>query len=612
MKKILLIDASGLLFRSYFAMIKKPLRTKDGQPTSAVFGFFRMLFHFIKKYPSHYVAAAFDVPRSTLERTKTYTDYKANRKETPPDLVQQIPLAKECLALTGIDMLTVAGHEADDVLATVVEKYKNDHEILIFTGDKDLLQLVGGNIKVVLPNKNTIDGICLDREGVKTLKGVYPEQMRDFLSILGDTSDNIPGVKGIGEKGAIALIEEYGTLDAIYQNLSNIKPTLAKKLEESHEQAFLSQDLVSLRYDLDVQISESDEGIMTLSRIATPEFVQKIRDLELFSLLKELDSSSAPQTNSETSSLFMQSTVIEPQIFDLMTLDKLTKSSFVGLFLKDEQVIFASDTDFFALSFEKIGEYQEILRSFFEGQIEDQRSFIVFDQKKLWHLFSNYNLILPPCDDLKIMAYLLDPVRSKYTIEYLVMAYLGKNDFDYTCLFELKETLYHILEKNELLETYHNIEMPLRPILAKIEKVGVKIDENLLKNLSSQLQKDLLKLEATIYHLAGKSFNILSPKQLGVILFEDLGLIPHKKTKTKSYSTDEETLEILSLVHPLPREILKYRTLSKLKNTYTDSLLEAVDPEMRVHTTLCQTVTATGRLSSVEPNLQNIPIRMDL
>ncbi|MGL4394232.1 MAG: DNA polymerase I [Brevinema sp.] len=613
MKKIILIDASGLLFRSYFAMMKKPLHTKDGQPTSAVFGFFRMLFNFIKKYPSHYVAAAFDVPRSTLERTKNFSEYKATRKETPPDLVQQIPLAKECLALTGMPVLTVEGHEADDVIATVVKKYQSDHEILIFTGDKDLLQLVNDNVKVVLPDKSAVDGICLDRNGVKELKGVYPEEMGDFLAILGDTSDNIPGVKGIGEKGAIALIEEFGTLEAIYNNLDNIKATLAKKLEESRENAFLSQQLVRLRDDLDVEIQESDEGVITLSRIATPEFVQKIRDLELFSLLKDIDASAPPFEGAvESNSLFGSTPKKEHQQFDLTTLDKLSKSPFVGMILEEETLLFASDRDTFVLPLEKIGEYQEMLRSFFKGQNDDKKPFVVFDQKKIIHSLAKHQLTLPACDDLKIMAYLLDPARSKYTMEYLAMAYLGKSNFEYTSLFELKETLYHILQKNELLETYHQIEMPLRPILAKIEELGVKIDDELLKNLSLQIQTELSQLEQTIYHLAGKEFNILSPKQIGVILFEDLGLTPHKKTKTKSYSTDEETLEVLSLVHPLPREILKYRTLSKLKSTYTDALLQAVDADMRVHTTLCQTVTATGRLSSVEPNLQNIPVRTEL
>ncbi|MGL4563135.1 MAG: DNA polymerase I [Brevinema sp.] len=615
MKKILVIDASALLFRSYFAMIKKPLSTKDGQPTSAVFGFFRMVLHFIKKYPSHSIVAAFDVPRRTLERTKAYNDYKATRKETPPDLVQQIPLAKECLSLTGISAMTVDGHEADDVIATIVKKYSQDHEVLIFTGDKDLLQLVGGNVHVVLPDKSGIDGLFLDRDGVKELKGVYPEQIIDFLAILGDTSDNIPGVKGIGEKGAISLIEEYGSLDQIYAHIDQIKPTLAKKLEESREQAFLSLNLVRLEDNLDIELPKMNDEVVTLSHIATDKFVQKLKELELFSLLKEISvgtSLNDPQSKSESESLFGQHPKTEAIPFGLTTLDLLSKSPFIGIYIEEGNIIFASAQEIFSLPIEQISEYQEMFTGFFSGQTEDKKPFIVFDQKQLWHFFHQSHIILPPCDDLKIMAYLLDPARSKYTISYLGMAYLGKSDVDGSFFGELKDVLYTILEKNHLLDTYLNIEMPLRPILAAVEELGVRIDQDLLKNLSIQFEKDLLELESTITHLAGKSFNILSPKQLGQILFEDLKLKPFKKTKTKSYSTDEETLEALSLVHPLPREILRYRTLSKLKNTYTDSLLLAMDQDQRVHTTLCQTVTATGRLSSVDPNLQNIPIRTEL
>ncbi|MGL5956258.1 MAG: 5'-3' exonuclease, partial [Brevinema sp.] len=288
-KKMILVDASGLLFRSYFAMLRMQLRTKNGQATGAVFGFLRMLFNLIKKYPCHQIVTAFDVPRSSLERTKNYESYKATRREAPPDLVQQIPLAKKCLELAEIPALLVEGHEADDVLASLVKKYKSDYEIIIFTGDKDLLQLVQEGVFVAIPDKGSPDGVkILDRNGVKEYKGVYPEEISDYLAILGDSSDNVPGIKGIGEKGAVALINEYHSLANIYQNLSSIKPTIAKKLEESKEQGLLSLELIRLQEDLEVLLPLSSDDILSISHFVTDAFTKKLQELELFSLLKEL------------------------------------------------------------------------------------------------------------------------------------------------------------------------------------------------------------------------------------------------------------------------------------------------------------------------------------
>jgi len=611
-QKLILIDASGLLFRSFFAMMKNPLRTKNGQATSAVFGFLRMIFNLIKKYPCHSIVAAFDVPRSTLKRTKKYHEYKATRKETPEELISQIPLAKKCLLAAKIPAISIDGYEADDVLASFVKKYQEDMEILIFTGDKDLLQLVNDNVQVVLPDKNHTDRI-LDKNGVKEYKGVYPDEIKDYLAIVGDTSDNIPGVKGIGDKGAIELIEEFHSLDNIYKNLDKIKPTLSKKLEESKENAFLSQDLIRLQQDLPVQIDHISEKLLTVIDCATPEFIDWLKELELFSLLKELANIKGTVGDKDAViSLFDNSEDIDIQEFGLNTLDILSNSSFIGLQIIDKKLEFATAKEVFHLPFDKIVEYSKMLIMFFEMIINEEKSLIVFDQKVLIHLFNKYQLLLPKCDDIKIMAYLLDPVRNKYDIEYLSLFYLSQGDPTARCFFELKQTLGKSIVADGMGKIYYNIEMPLRPILTQLEITGIKIDKLLLEEISNRLENQLTNLEKTIYHLAGKEFNILSPKQLGQILFEDLGLKPFKKTKTKSYSTDEESLESLALIHPLPKEVLQYRSLSKFKSTYTDALPKLVDKNDRLHTTLHQTVTATGRLSSGDPNLQNIPIRTEL
>lgn len=614
-KRILLVDASGLLFRAYFAMMKNPLYTKSGQATSAVFGFLRMLFNLIKKYPCHSIMAAFDVPRASLERTKSYSEYKATRKETPPELIEQIPLAKECLQLANIPGLTVPSYEADDVLASLVKKYKKEHEIIIFTGDKDLLQLVEEDTVVALPDKNSTDGVrFLDREGVREYKGVYPEEIPDYLAILGDTSDNIPGIKGIGEKGAVALINEYSSLENIYQNLESIKPTLVKKLEESKENGFLSLELIRLHTDLDLEFPTIGDHVLTINDLITEEFIQKLQELELFSLLKELSNAKGAVSKEDNSPMLFgnKDSVVEIQDFSLNTLDILSKSEGVGLQIVDGDLQFASTNSVFRLEASKIEEYKTMIEMFFKALEEDEKKLIVFDQKSLIHLFSPYGIKLPFCDDLKIMAYLLDPARNSYTPEYLSLAYLGTDDASARTFYELKQSLGKTLVANGMGKVYYNIEMPLRPILASLEMKGVTIDTDLLHQISKELEEKLVELEKTIYHLAGKEFNILSPKQLGQILFEDLGLKPFKKTKTKSYSTDEESLEYLAQVHPLPKEILQYRSLSKFKNTYTDALPKLVDHNNKVHTTLYQTVTATGRLSSGDPNLQNIPIRTEL
>lgn len=603
-KKIILIDASGLLFRAYFAMIRNPLRTSNGESVSAIFGFLRMIFSLIKKYPCHSIAAAFDVPRSSLERTKTFSSYKATRKETPMDLVYQIPVAKECLELAGIPALIAAGHEADDVIASLAKKY-GSNEVLIFSGDKDLLQLVNQNVHIALPDKNSTDGvIILDTGGVKQYKGIYPNQIADYLAIVGDSSDNVPGVQGIGEKGALSLIQEYGSLENIYANLKHIKSGLAQKLSANKENAFLSLELIKLQEDLAVSLPKIGDKLLTVQDFAKPGFIKKLQELELISLIKEI--TNHPGTHEEN--LFIQDTgipVINNENFTI-----LNKSPIVTLQKIENYIEISNGNRLFYISEDQIPKYIEQLQTLFS---QKEILFIAYDLKMLIHFFSRYGISLPEADDIKIIAYLLNPARSNYQITDLSITYLGSYDKTGLCFEALKKEMGRELVVQGMWQTiYIDIEKPLVPLLANIETTGVRIDQQKLNQLSQRIEEDLNSLTQKIYQLAGREFNILSPKQLGQILFEDLGLKPHKKTKTKNYSTDEETLETLAFIHPLPKEILQYRSLSKLKNSYTDALPKLADSHSRVHTTLHQTVTATGRLSSGDPNLQNIPIRTEL
>lgn len=600
MKKIILVDASGLLFRAYYSMMRSPLRTTKGQPVSAVFGFLRMIFSLLKKNPAHSLAAAFDVPRASLQRSKIYSSYKATRKEVPADLLQQIPIARECLDLAGIPALSAEGFEADDVLASLAKKHALDSEVLILSGDKDLMQLAGGNIKIAVPDKNAEGGLLiLDREGIKAQKGIYPEEVTSFLALTGDSSDNVPGVPGIGEKGALELINQFHSIENIYQNLENIKPALAKKLEAGRESADLSLGLVRLNTELPLSLSLADQPI-ALHSLANPAFTAKLRELELFSLLKELSAAPAKEAPMQ---LFDAAAPDSPAL-DAKGVEKLSKAAVIGFKLKGEILEIGSSE----------GCYSAPLGNSLLPQVfTEGKTFIAFDLKKIIRLLAPHGVHLPMADDIKIMAYLLNPARAGYRLGEIAYTYMGRFDESPSCFEELKNALGKELIAQGLWKTiYTEIEKPLRPLLAQMELLGVKIDPVKLGGLSSVFEKEMAEISAKIMHLAGREFNILSPKQVGAVLFEDLGLEPVKKTKTKAYSTDEESLEILAEIHPLPREILSYRNLAKLKNTYTDALPKLADAQNRVHTTLHQTVTATGRLSSGEPNLQNIPIRTEL
>ncbi|MGL5956630.1 MAG: DNA polymerase, partial [Brevinema sp.] len=358
----------------------------------------------------------------------------------------------------------------------------------------------------------------------------------------------------------------------------------------------------------------SSDDILSISHFVTDAFTKKLQELELFSLLKELShAKGVSSAKDEVLSLFEnKSQEVFINDFSLNTLDILSKSLGVGLQLVDNALQFASTEEVFRLDADRIEEFREMILLFFEALEENEKRLIVFDQKALLHFLKPYRMTLPICDDIKIMAYLLDPARNSYTVEYLSLAYLGKNEITARIFYELKQHLGKMIVAQGIGKVYYQIDMPLRPILFALEETGVAIDTGVLKQLSSNLGEQLHILEQTVYHLAGKEFNILSPKQLGHILFEDLALKPYKKTKTKSYSTDEESLEFLALSHPLPKEVLQYRSLSKFKSTYTDALPKLADKNGRIHTTLHQTVTATGRLSSGDPNLQNIPIRTEL
>ncbi len=665
-KKIILIDGSGLLYRAYYAFISRPLTTTKGENTSAIFGFFKVLFQIMRDLSPDAMLVAFDRTRATF-RQKIYPLYKAQRQETPPDLKSQIPVIIDLLNKMGIKTIEMDDYEADDIIGTIAEKSKADFKPYIVSGDKDLMQLVDDKIRILKPEKGINIINSLDVEGVKNTFGVYPEQIPDYLGIVGDSSDNIPGIKGIGEKGAVKLLNEFKNLEEIYENIDKIQGAIKTKLIEGKESAFLSKNLATIRKDLDLHFSFEDFKVRW-NDLLNSEVIKEFERYELYSLIQDMKKFN----QGEELLLFDREEIIKneeltgnykliltkKELFEVI--EKIKKNGFVSIdtettapnpFLCEligiSVAIKTNEAFFIPVSYCCSQEFDlNFVTQNLKPLLEDEKIKKIGQNLKFeWEVFSNFDIDMEGIYfDTMIAAYLINPTRTHNNLESLILEYLnlkkdtytetlkksnkGKEntlldiDIDklvkYACgdadaALRLYEKLKPILEKEKLEKIFYDIEIPLIRVLAKIEKNGVKIDRNLMEQMSREVQKELEKLEDSIFEMAGEKFNIQSSIQLAKILFEKLGLEPVKFTEKGKPSTDEEVLATLAVEHDLPREILKFRTFAKLKNTYLDSLPELINPKTnRVHTSFNQTVTATGRLSSSEPNLQNIPIRDEI
>ncbi len=689
-KKIMLLDGTGLVYRAYYAFITRPLTTTRGENTSAIFGFLKVLIQIIRDFKPDKLLAAFDLSRDTFRR-EIFNGYKANRQETPPDLKKQIPVIIEILNLMRIPILEMEGYEADDIIGSISEKMKNDNEIYIISGDKDLLQLVGGNVKAIRPQHGLSVVNLMDNIKVKEALGVNPDQIPDYLSIVGDSSDNIPGVKGIGEKGAIQLISTYSSLENIYLHIDDIKGAMQKKLIEGRENAFLSKRLAQIKSDIIIDDTYLSDNL-DLNQILNNEVIKKLEHYQITSIVKDIKKlTEITELPGEEKGLFKDGTAALEQNSDELyrqsslplsrgTLVKALEGSY-SLITKKEEIASLfnkimkngcisldtettsanpTDADLIGISIsleEGEGVFIPVL---YNTQKEFDKDFVIQnikpilenqDIKKIGQnvkyeieIFNNEGIEIKGISfDTMLAAYLINPTRTHNNLESLVQEYLGfkKRDYksvlkdilkkdktlldasiedvvNYACgdsdsALRLKNKLESLIEENNLTGAYYEIEMPLVPVLAAMERNGVKIDTSRLKELSLEFEKSIQELEEKIYHLAGKSFNINSPVQLSKILFEELQLDSVKRTDGGKESTDEEVLKVLANIHPLPAEILKYRTYAKLKGTYVDALPELISPRTgRIHTSFNQTITATGRLSSSDPNLQNIPIRDEI
>ena len=667
MKRAVLLDVSAIMYRAYFANIN--FRTKN-EPTGAVYGFINTLLSIINEFKPDYMAAAFDVKRSSLKRTKIYSDYKSNRQSAPEDLVAQIPRIEEVLDAFNVNRYKIDGYEADDVLGSLAKQLARENiEVIIVTGDKDLSQLVEKNITVALLGKGTEGekfGILKTSNDVVNYLGVVPEKIPDLFGLIGDKSDGIPGVTKIGEKKALAIFSQYDSLEKIYDNIDNLKnidgigPSLIKNLINEKDIAFMSRELAKIFTDLDITVEENGlqygmdrEKLYSLCKIL--EFKMFIKKLGLEEKL-------------QNPTLFSFENIVEKKENTKIVEEKKEVEFIkeINLTLSNRELLIIDSEDSLNGQKEYLTNYKKIASIYYESlgiilSTEEKDLYFPLNHGGLLAKNIDRNLIISFISELDIkfisynfkallnlginfksmymdmmIAYHLISSQTKIDPIIPITEYSKLEPKDFKIAFgkinaelitaqdfskylsdisigilAIYDELNYLLRKEDLYKILIENEMPLIPVLSLMERKGIEIDVQYFKNYSLELDKELLRIEKAIYEEAGEEFNINSPKQLGDILFVKLNLPSGKKTKT-GYSTDVMVLEDLeSYGYNIARLLLDYRKLNKLKTTYVDTLPLLVDENSRIHTTFNQIGTATGRLSSSDPNLQNIPVKTD-
>ncbi len=606
MKEIYLIDGSSYIYRAFYAM--RNLNNSKGLPTNAVYILTRMLVKLIRDKAPEYMVFVLD-PRGPTHRHEKYDEYKATRQKMPDALSVQFPYILDVVKALGIPIIQIEKWEADDIISELARKLSAQNRVVIISGDKDLMQLVGGNVVMW----DTLKDALYDPDGVEKKFGVRPEYIADLLAIMGDSSDNIPGVPGIGEKGALELVKSYGHISEIIEKVDLIKPEkLMKTFSENIDKALMSLELVRLDHDVPVDMGMDK---MRLEPGDQDRLAQLFSELEFKGLLAE--------TQVQQPSVAFEIKVEQGFPKEFSGIAGLYTIAGVGSCLSDGKRAWASFDD------------AEGLRVLSDPSAQ----IILHDAKEAIVRAGTHGIAVKAgLFDTMLAAYCIDAANSALSLETLTSSRLDKvvptlKDFlgpgkntrhpalipddekasflagHAEALVELKPGLLQDMKKAVVEKLFNEIEMPLTSVLADMEGLGILVDTNVLSNLSIEITEQISLMENDIYRLAGKTFNINSPMQLGKILFEDLGLPVIKKTKTGA-STDSAVLEALASRHDLPAKILEYRGLFKLKNTYVDTLPNMIDKKTgRVHTRLNQAVTATGRISSSDPNLQNIPVR---
>lgn len=621
-EKFIVIDGNSLMHRAFYAIPK--LTNSKGFHTNVIYGFVNMLNKIIEEYKPQYLGIAFDRKAPTF-RHQEYADYKAGRQKMAEEMAEQIPVLKEVITAMNIKQIELDGFEADDIIGTIT-KHCDDMNIpaLIVTGDRDALQLISDNVHTLITKKGISEMEEYDRAKLQETYGLIPSQIIDLKGLMGDASDNIPGVPGVGEKTALELIHQFGTVENVLENASDIKKNkIRENIENNKDQALFSKRLATIVRDVPIDfkieeysLKEADKG----------KLFQIFSELEFKSLIEKMCSGISAQESQQT---------VEAAVKEIIGSDELEavlkearKSGEITIKIDDEMhgMLMTLYLDISGRQY-KFAVNEKSL-DYVKKLLEDTA--IVksgHDIKQEILLMAEKGIEIKPLGfDTMIAAYLLDPSKGSYSIRETAREYLGvqamgfeekggdqtqKYGVSVKVVSELKPKLQRKLKETEMEELYYNVELPLAEVLADMEHEGFKVDGGMLEVLSEEFAGQIDELTRRIYELAGEEFNINSTKQLGAILFDKLGLPAVKKTKT-GYSTDVEVLEKLFDKHPIIEKLLDYRQLVKLKSTYVDGLIGIINPDTgKIHTKLNQTVTATGRLSSTEPNLQNIPIKTE-
>lgn len=629
MKKLMIIDGSSLLFRAFFAL--PPLKSALGTPTNAVYGFLTMLIKLYEEIHPDYIAVAFDKGRQTF-RTEMYSEYKGNRPDAPEDLRPQFSLIQDVLKAMGICVIEEEGFEGDDILGSLSKKFASSElAVQIITGDRDNLQLVSDCSHVFLTKKGISDMLEITLENMQDLYGYGPDKVIQMKALMGDSSDNIPGVPGVGEKTAFKLISEYGDLESIYENIDTISgKKLKERLLENKELAFLSRDLATIKTDMDFSY-ELDDFVQQfhLSEVKpmfeslgftklTPRLAQIMgtddgfEDMGgLFAVQEEVSLDELVDGTALTESFYEGKTIAVHVVLS----GHAPFRSIVNIYLSNGDVVVKTDGSDIDLLTHVLNGAAIVVTT----QAKELLEVLGTDAPADIRLFNDNGEAR--IHDVSLMAYLLDPTRINYGYLYLTERFsvssIATGSVDVECVSMVKALLamnnaaLDTIRSNDLWNLYNAIELPLIHTLLVMEKNGIYIDPDKLADTTVRFKTELELVQQEIYKIAGETFNINSPKQLGIILFEKMNLPVIKKTKT-GYSTDAEVLDMLRNESPIVEKILQYRTIAKLVSTYLEGLAVLINPNThRIHTTFNQMVTATGRLSSSEPNLQNIPVRTE-
>lgn len=611
MEKAILVDGNNLLFRSYYATAYTGnfMRNSEGFPTNGLFGFVNMINKIISEEKPTYIAVAFDVGKTF--RHEKYSEYKGGRDETPDDLKKQFPVAKKILEAMGIKYLECPGYEADDIIGTLAKMVDIDDDFIatIISSDKDLLQLISNDVEVKLLKQK--DFIRMNHDTFVETYGIEPIRMVDLKGLMGDSSDNIPGVKGIGEKTALKLLQKYVSVEGVYEHIDEISGAVKNKLVDGKDSAFASKEIATIYKDVPLNITLKD---IKYEGEDADKLVTIFSDLEFYSFLKKTDTVKVKNNNLEVKI-----------VHDLGSID-IRKPVSVYLEMSEENY---HNADIYGM-----GVYNDEVSLFIPMDVlKLNPSFLTKIEKYTYDLKKLYVSLRK--NKIKLDKVSMDAMIAGYLLNYNVkndIAYLA-NDFSYDIpfynrkveldmdviakrsvmrakfIYEVRDRLMKEMEDEEVMQMYNDIELPLAIVLGKMECNGIRVSKDILQEMGDDITLRLDAILKEIYDMAGCEFNVASPKQLGQVLFEKLGLPGGKKTKSGGYTTDSNTLNKYIHDYPIVSKVLEYRTLSKLLSTYVVGITNAISDDGKIHTIYTQTLTRTGRLSSIEPNLQNIPVR---